>query len=89
MREIEESFEQSTHGDDEEIQGADDRLDPFKYVRFTSFRKHKLIEEDYKLLTVDDPEAVTDIIASNIYSNSKVTKEAIEVVPMSAHDLGL
>lgn len=64
-----------------------DRYDPFKYTHFTSFRKHKLIEEDYKLLTVDDPEQTTDVKNDNFFTQQKILQEAIEVVPISTNDL--
>lgn len=36
----------------------------FSNFKFRSFKTHKLIEEDYDLLNIEDPEDVTNINAS-------------------------
>lgn len=77
------SDDKTRDGDDHEGHPENDRYDPFKYTHFTSFRKFKLIEEDYKLLTVEDPEITTDVKNENFFQHSKLLTEAIEVVPMS------
>ena len=49
------TIEQETGANDEEI----DLGDIFADFRFKSFRKHKLVEEDYSLLTLNDPDELT------------------------------
>jgi len=52
----------------------------FGNFKFRSFKTHKLIEEDYDLLNIEDPEDVTNISASTVFPEDKVIKEAVEVV---------
>jgi len=63
----EDSDEHTRDAEENEENDTNDRNDPFKFTHFTSFRKFKLIEEDYKLLTVEDPEVVTDIKNENFF----------------------
>ena len=69
------------HYNDEEDQEL------FGNFKFRSFKTHKLIEEDYDLLNIEDPEDVTNITASTVFPEDKVTKEAVEVVPVTKDDL--
>ena len=64
----------------------DDQL-MFGNFKFRSFKTHKLIEEDYDLLNIEDPEDVTNISASTLFPEDKVIKEAVEVVPVTKEDL--
>lgn len=59
----------------------------FGNFKFRSFKTHKLIEEDYELLNIDDPEDVTNISVSIMFPEDKVVKEAVEVVPVTKEEL--
>jgi hypothetical protein len=59
----------------------------FGNFKFRSFKTHKLIEEDYELLNIDDPEDVTNISVSTMFPEDKVVKEAVEVVPVTKEEL--
>ena len=59
----------------------------FSNFKFRSFKTHKLIEEDYDLLNIEDPEDVTNINASQVFPEDKVSKESVEVVPVTKADL--
>ena len=59
----------------------------FGNFKFRSFKTHKLIEEDYELLNIEDPEDVTNISASTAFPEEKVGKEAVEIVPVTKDDL--
>lgn len=59
----------------------------FGNFKFRSFKTHKLIEEDYDLLNIEDPEDVTNISTSTLFPEDKVVKEAVEVVPVTKEDL--
>ena len=61
--------------------------DIFGAFEFRSFRKHKLIEEDYALLNIEDPEDVSNISVATAFPEEKVSKEAVEVVPVTKKDL--
>ena len=59
----------------------------FGNFKFRSFKTHKLIEEDYDLLNIEEPEDPTDISTTMIFPEDKVSKEAVEVVPVTKEDL--
>ena len=65
-------------GDDVETQ------DSFSNFRFKSFRTHKLIEEDYSLLELDDPEEVPMIISKEIMNENRLNKDGVELVAIDA-----
>lgn len=59
----------------------------FGNFKFRSFKTHKLIEEDYNLLNIEDPEEVASINTTAVFPEDKVTKEAVEVVAVSKEEL--
>ena len=59
----------------------------FGNFKFRSFKTHKLIEEDYELLNIDDPEDVTAISTTAAFPDERVSKEAVEIVPVTRDDL--
>jgi len=65
----------------------DEDSELFGNFKFRSFKTHKLIEEDYDLLNIEDPEDVTNISTQALFPEDKVTKEAVEVVPVTKDDL--
>ena len=65
----------------------DDNNEMFGNFKFRSFKTHKLIEEDYELLNIDDPEDVTAISTTMAFPEERVSKEAVEIVPVTKDDL--
>lgn len=65
----------------------DDEQEMFGNFKFRSFKTQKLIEEDYNLLNIEDPEDVGSINTTQIYPEDKVVKEAVEVVAVSKEEL--
>lgn len=59
----------------------------FSSFRFKSFRTHKLIEEDYSLLQVDEPEEVPMIVTKDIVSDERLSKDGIELVAIDEKQL--
>jgi len=59
----------------------------FSNFRFKSFRTHKLIEEDYSLLQVDDPDEVPMIVTKEIMSDERLSKDGIELVAIDEKQL--
>ena len=55
----------------------------FGGFKFRSFKTQKLIDEDYELLNIEDPEDVTNITVNTAYPEDKVSKEQIELVPVT------
>jgi hypothetical protein len=51
--------------------------------RFKSFRTHKLIEEDYGLITVDEPEELPMIKTTNLIHENQIDRDGIELVAIS------
>lgn len=52
----------------------------FGDFRFKSFRKHKLVQEDYSLLQINDPEEQDEIKAKAMFPEDKLVKQSIELV---------
>ena len=61
--------------------------DDFNSFRFKSFRTHKLIEEDYNLLQVDEPEEVPMIFSKEILPDERLSKDGIELVAIDEKQL--
>jgi len=59
----------------------------FGNFQFRSFKAHKLFEEDYNMLNIEDPEDVPEINTNAVFPVEKVGKEAVEVVPVTKQDL--
>jgi len=59
----------------------------FGNFKFRSFKSQKLLDEDYDLLNIEDPEDVTNISTSTVFPEEKVGKEAVEVVPVNKQEL--
>lgn len=51
---------------DQAVTEAGEAEDEFSAFRFKSFRTHKLIEEDYSLLELEEPEEVPMIFSKEI-----------------------
>lgn len=65
----------------------DDDDDVFGGLQFRSFKRHKQMQEDYALIDIEDPADVPLINAGTIFPVEKVTKEAVEVVPVTKNEL--
>ena len=65
----------------------DDDEEMFGNFKFRSFKTHKLIEEDYDMLNIEDPEEATNISTATVFPDDKVAKEAVEVVPVTKEEL--
>ena len=70
--------------DTEEPETDDEHFGNF---RFKSFRKHKLIEEDYSLLNVNDPEEAPPIVVAATFPDERVNKDNIELVTVDHREL--
>lgn len=65
----------------------DDDDEVFGNLKFRSFKRHKQMEEDYDLLTIEDPEDLANINTVASFPEDKVVKEAVEVVPVTKNEL--
>lgn len=60
--------------------GDNDEEEFFSEFRFKSFRKHKLVQEDYTLLTINEPEEVDEIKTKVVFPDERLVKKQIELV---------
>jgi hypothetical protein len=65
---------------DEATEAGDEDDLSFTNFRFQSFRTHKLIEEDYSLLQVDEPEEAPMINTKELMTEERLIKDGIELV---------
>lgn len=61
--------------------------DEFTNFRFKSFRTHKLIEEDYSLLQVEEPEEAPMIFSKEILPDERLVKDGVELVAIDEKQL--
>ena len=73
---------------DQETEIADgEEEELFGDFQFRSFKRHKQMEEDYSLLELEDPEDVTAINTVALFPEEKVSREALEIVPITKKEL--
>lgn len=66
---------------------GDENADIFSAFKFTSFRTKNLVDENYEMVHLKDPDEPIPISAPLVFPKEKVEKEAIEVVPINAEEL--
>ena len=64
--------------EDEELFGA---------FHFRSFKAQKLIEEDYEMVNIKEPERPQNIRVADHFPEEKIVRDAVEVVPVEATSL--
>ena len=61
--------------------------DVFTDFRFKSFRKHKLLKEDYTLLQFEDPDEHQEIEVKQVYPENRLVKSAVELVEIDHKEI--
>lgn len=59
----------------------------FGNFKFRSFKKHKLMEEDYDIINIKDPEEPKKLEALQVYSEEKLVKEGVELMQVNQSQL--
>ena len=66
---------------------GDEEDELFGAFQFRSFKTQKLIEEDYELINLKDPEKPTAIKVQDHFPEDKIVRDAVEVVPVDSGEL--
>jgi hypothetical protein len=64
-----------------------DENEPFSEFKFRSFKKDRQIRQDYTLIDIDDPEDLSTLVASQVFPDSELTRESIQLVGIDEQQL--
>ena len=71
----------------EAAEGSEEEDLLFGNFKFRSFKKHKLMEEDYDIINIKDPEPPKKLEALTVYSEEKLVKEGVELMQVNQSQL--
>lgn len=66
---------------------GDEEDELFGDFQFRSFKTQQLVDENYELINIKDPEKPRDLIVKDYYPEEKVTRDAVELVPINSEEL--
>ena len=64
----------------EAAEGSEEEDLLFGNFKFRSFKKHKLMEEDYDIINIKEPEPPKKLEALTVFSEEKLVKEGVELM---------
>ena len=71
----------------EAAEGSDEEDLLFGNFKFRSFKKHKLMEEDYDIINIKEPEPPKKLEALQVFSEEKLVKEGVELMQVNQSQL--